>query len=256
MAKAKVKSVEDKLLQLYKLQMIDSRIDQISVLKGELPMEVQDLEDEIAGIEKRIEKLSAAISEVDISIGQYHANIKEAEMLIERYEKQLEDVKNNREFDALTKEIELQKLEIQLSQKKIGDKEKIKEVKREALDGSTEKYEQKKGDLSLKKVELEEIIEKTNNEESKLMSDSESAQKGVEERLLKSYKRIRNGYRNGLSVVTVKREACGGCFNRIPPQRQIEIGMIKNIIACEHCGRVLIDDTIAAKVEKSFKKKS
>lgn len=254
MAKAKTKSVEDKLLQLYKLQMIDSRIDQISILKGELPMEVQDLEDEIVGIETRIGKLSAAISEVDISIGQFHANIKEAEMLIERYEKQLEDVKNNREFDALTKEIELQKLEIQLSQKKIGDKEKIKETKQITLDASTEKYEQKKKDLEAKKVELEEIIEKTDKEESKLKADSETAQKKVEERLLKSYHRIRNGYRNGLSVVTVQREACGGCFNRIPPQRQIEIGMIKNIIACEHCGRVLVDDTIAEKVAKSFKK--
>lgn len=253
---AKAASVEQKLVQLYKLQMIDSRIDQIAILKGELPMEVQDLEDEIAGIEKRIEKLSGAISEVDISIGQYHANIKEAEMLIERYEKQLEDVKNNREFDALTKEIELQKLEIQLSEKKIGDKEKIKEAKRTTLDASTEKYELKKGDLAAKKVELEEIIEKTNNEEKKLLSDSETAQKSVEDRLLKSYQRIRNGYRNGLSVVTVQREACGGCFNRIPPQRQIEIGMIKNIIACEHCGRVLIDDTIAEKVAKALKRKS
>lgn len=254
MAKAKTLKVEDKLVNLFNLQLVDSKIDEIAILKGELPIEVQDLEDEIVGLETRMEKLSNGITEVDIAIGQFHASVKESEMMIERYEKQLEEVKNNREFDALTKEIELQKLEIQLSQKKIGEKEKIKEAKHGTLTASTENYNKKKADLDAKKVELEKIIEKTNKEEKKLQKLSEEAKEKVEERLLFSYNRIRNGYRNGLAVVTVSREACGGCFNRIPPQRQIEIGMRKNVIACEHCGRVIIDNILAEKIEKKFKK--
>lgn len=244
-------SVEEKLMNLYQLQLIDSNIDEIEILKGELPMEVLDLEDEIMGLDKRLAKLDDAIAEMVSDINNHKHNIKEFTTLVERYEKQLEEVKNNREFDALSKEIELQRLEIQLSEKKIRDIEKLKEVKDDSRAKVSEKLEMKKTNLSNKKVELDKIIEKTTKEEEKFRKKSATASKGIEERLLESYNRIRTRYRNGLSVVTVQRDACGGCFNRIPPQVQIEIGTRKNIIACEHCGRVLIDDDLAAEVDKT-----
>lgn len=244
MAKS-VQSVADKLKQLYKLQTIDSKIDEIQVLKGELPIEVSDLEDEIAGLEKRIGRLNDQVSDIDTEISNHNANIKESEALIARYQKQLDDVKNNREFEALTKEIELQNLEIQLSEKKIGDANKAKEVKATSLEEAKERNEVKNKNLEAKKVELQKILEKTEKEEAKLQKESEKAKDGIEDRLIKAYTRVRDRYRNGLAVVTVERDACGGCFNRIPPQLQIEIGHYKNVIACEHCGRVLVDDAIA-----------
>ena len=249
------KSIEDTLSELYTLQLIDSKIDQIEILKGALPIEVKDLEDEIVGLETRLVKVKENLDEVKSKSSSHKANIKEAETLIERYEKQLEEVKNNREFDALSKEIELQKLEIQLSEKKIRETDRIKETKEEAFTLSQEKLDSKKNDLEIKEVELEKILTKTNKEEATLMRKSEKAQKKIESRLLASYKRIRNRYRNGLSVVTVKREACGGCFARIPPQLQIEIGQRKQLIACEHCGRVLIDDVLADEIAGPKKKK-
>ena len=242
MAAVKEKSIAERLKALYNLQQIDSKLDSIVVLKGELPMEVSDLEDEMSGIQTRVEKNKNAISEVDTEISRHNTNIKESEALIAKYEKQLDNVKNNREFDALTKEIGLQKLEIQLSQKKIKEATASKDTKTEALSQLTAKLDQRKKDVEAKKVELQKIIEKTEKEEVKLAKESEKARKGIEDRLLVSYDKIRKAYRNGLSVVTISRGACGGCFNRIPPQLQIEIGQMKKIIACEHCGRVLIDE--------------
>ncbi len=243
----KEQTVEEKLKALFKLQTIDSKLDEIEILKGELPIEVKDLEDDLVGLETRIGRLKGNVEDIDHEIAKHNANIKEAEMLIERYEKQLDNVKNNREYDALTKEIELQKLEIQLSQKKIGEQEAQKEIKGGALGASEAKFETRQKELEVKKVELDKIIEKTTKEENKLMKSSENAAKKIDDRLLKAYKRIRGAYRNGLAVVTVERDACGGCFNRVPPQTIIEISLKKNVIACEQCGRVLIDDIIAGK---------
>jgi predicted nucleic acid-binding Zn-ribbon protein len=244
MAAVKEQSIADKLRTLYALQQIDSKIDEITVLKGELPMEVSDLEDEISGLNIRLKKLDNSIAEIDQEIARHNANIKDSEALIVRYEKQLDNVKNNREFEALTKEIELQRLEIQLSQKKIREANASRETKKESLDGIQGKLDQRLKDVESKKVELQKIIEKTEKEEVKLAKDSDKARKDIEDRLLASYDKIRKTYRNGLAVVTVARGACGGCFNRIPPQMQIEIGVMKKIIACEHCGRVLVDENI------------
>lgn len=243
------KGVAEKLKQIYQLQLIDSKIDEIQVLKGELPIEVSDLEDEITGLETRTAKLKAKIQDIDNEISSHNANIKESNLLIERYEKQLDDVKNNREFEALTKEIEMQNLEIQLSEKKIRDTAVTKEAREETLKEADARLESKKEDLAQKKVELEKIITKTDTEERKLRKKSEKARLDIEERVLRSYDRIRGRYRNGLAVVRVKRDSCGGCFNRIPPQLQIEIGLYKNLMACEHCGRVLVDDVIAEELE-------
>ncbi|MBK9255480.1 MAG: hypothetical protein IPM42_08340 [Saprospiraceae bacterium] len=240
----KEQSIADKLRALHALQLIDSKLGEISILKGELPMEVSDLEDEISGLNIRSRKLEGAIDDLDKEISRHNANIKESETLIARYEKQLDNVKNNREFDALTKEIELQKLEIQLSQKKIRETNIAKDTKKEALDQLAQKLVLRNKDLEGKKVELAKIIEKTEKEENKLIKEADKARKDIDDRILKSYDKIRKTYRNGLAVVTVARGACGGCFNRIPPQLQIEIGVMKKIIACEHCGRVLIDEHI------------
>lgn len=249
MAKTTI-GVADRLQQLYVLQTNDSKIDEIQILKGELPIEVSDLEDDIVGLETRITKLKDKIAEMDSEISSHNANIKESGILTERYEKQLDQVKNNREFEALTKEIEMQKLEIQLSEKKIGAVELTKEAKTLTLEETLERMRIKQENLDSKKVELEKIIEKTDAEEKKLNKASEGVRKDIDQRLLRSYDRIRARYRNGLAVVNVMRDSCGGCFNRIPPQLQIEIGTYKNIMACEHCGRVLVDDAIVGKVEK------
>jgi predicted nucleic acid-binding Zn-ribbon protein len=244
MAAVKEQSIADKLRALHALQQIDSKMDEIGILKGELPIEVSDLEDEITGLKTRSKKLETNVADVEHEINQHNANIKESEGLIVKYEKQLDNVKNNREFDALTKEIELQKLEIQLSQKKIREATVTRDTKKEALDTILAKLGSRSKDADNKKVELSKIIEKTEKEEAKLLKESDKARKEIDERLLTSYDKIRKTYRNGLAVVTVARGACGGCFNRIPPQLIIEIGVMKKIIACEHCGRVLIDEAI------------
>ena len=249
MAAVKEQSIAEKLKALYALQQIDSKMGEIAILKGELPMEVSDLEDEITGLKTRLKKLESSVAEIDHEIGRHNNNIKESEGLIVKYEKQLDNVKNNREFDALTKEIELQRLEIQLSQKKIREANVARETKSESLDGISSKLNQRTRDVESKKVELQKIIEKTEKEETKLVKESDKARKDIEDRLLVSYDKIRKTYRNGLAVVTVARGACGGCFNRIPPQLQIEIGVMKKIIACEHCGRVLIDESILTSEE-------
>jgi len=233
-------TVKEKLENLYGLQKIDSKLSEIETLKGELPMEVSDLEDEVAGLDTRIAKLEASIAEIDMEVSNHHANIAEAETLIERYNSQLDNVKNNREYDALTKEIELQNLEIQLSNKKIKGTADVKAGKVEQLDKAKAKKESRLKDLESKKDELKKIIEKTEKEEVKLHKDAGKARKNIDDRLLKSYDRIRSNFRNGLAVVPVNRASCGGCYNKIPPQQIIEIGAMKNVIACEHCGRVLV----------------
>lgn len=233
-------SVREKLENLYDLQKIDTKLSEIEILKGELPIEVSDLEDEVAGLDVRIAKLEEGLADIDMEVSNHQANIAEAETLIERYNSQLDNVKNNREYDALSKEIELQKLEIQLSTKKIADTAGAKEAKAEQLQTAKDKKNRRLKDLETKKEELEKIITKTEKEEAKLLKETAKARKAIHERLLKSYDKIKNTYRNGLAVVTVNRGSCGGCFNKIPPQQIIEIGAMKNIIACEHCGRVLV----------------
>ena len=240
MATAEV-TIEEKLRNLWALQQIDSKKTEISIMKGELPIEVQDLEDDIEGLRKRIDKIHEILGEINTEIGRHNANIKESESLIAKYEKQLDKVKNNREFDAVNKEIELQKLDIQLAEKKIKELRFSKEGKNEALVAAQERRTNKQEDLEKKLVELKEIISRTEKDEEKLLAVSEKQQKKIEERLLKAYQKIRNTYRNGLAVVSVERNACGGCYNAIPPQLQMEIGLTKKILVCEHCGRILVD---------------
>jgi uncharacterized protein len=237
-------TVAEKLKQLYQLQMVDSKIDEIEVLKGELPMEVSDLEDDIAGLETRLDKTNGTIKEIQAQLSKHQSAIKEAEALIERYRTQLDNVKNNREFEALTKELEMQSLDIQLAEKRIRQSKMDQDKQEENRFNTEERLMKKRKDLDVKRVELNEIISKTESEERELRSESDAARVGVEERLIKAYDKIRTSYRNGLAVVTVARDACGGCFNKIPPQLQLEISMRKKIIACEHCGRILVDDYI------------
>lgn len=237
-------TIEEKLRSLYELQTIDSQIDELEVLKGELPMEVRDLEDEIAGLETRFRRLEENVEDLEGEMSRYESNIAESKALIARYEKQSENVKNNREYEALNKELEMQRLDIQLSEKKIRDAKTNMEAKQATLDATRERLDAKKADLERKRVELQNIQEKTEKEEEKLRKKSDKARKKIEERLLKAYNKIRSSYRNGLAVVTVSRDSCGGCFNQVPPQLQLEIGMRKKIIACEHCGRILVDQNI------------
>lgn len=243
-------SIEERLRDLFELQTIDSKTDEIKILKGALPIEVSDLEDEILGYTKRVEKLNEQVDEIDSKIAKHNENIKTAETLSERYNKQLDDVKNNREFEALQKEIELQSLEVQLSEKRIREANEEKTKKVEVLAGTQERIASKNQDLTQKKEELEKIIAKTDKEEKTLKGKSDKQRAKIDARLLKAYDKARNAYRNGLAVVTHKRGSCGGCFNRIPPQLQIEIGMRKEILACEHCGRVLVDHEIAGIAEE------
>lgn len=237
-------SVEEKLQHLYELQRIDTEIDKIKTLRGELPLEVQDLEDELAGLETRLENLKNEISEADKSVANKKQEIAKSEELIKKYTEQLDNVRNNREYDALTKEVEFQKLEIELQNKRIREAQKIKAEKEVNLEISSKQYEEKKADLDAKKAELDDIIAETHKDEEALEQKSEELSQNIEERLLTAYRKIRNNARNGLAVVTVDRDACGGCFNKIPPQRQLDIRSRKKIIVCEYCGRILIDKYI------------
>ena len=237
-------SVEEKLQHLYELQRIDTEIDKIRTLRGELPLEVQDLEDEIAGLETRLENLKNEISEADKSVTAKKHEIAKSEELIKKYSEQLDNVRNNREYDALTKEVEFQKLEIELQNKRIREAQKTKAEKEVSLEASSKQYEEKKTDLDAKKAELDDIIAETHKDEESLMQKSEELSQNIEERLLTAYRKIRSNARNGLAVVTVDRDACGGCFNKIPPQRQLDIRSRKKIIVCEYCGRILIDKYI------------
>ncbi len=240
-------TVEEKLKALYELQKIDSKIDEIQVLKGELPMEVQDLEDELIGLQTRIDKIKSSIDEYNAEIAKYRNIQKEAEILILKYEKQQDNVKNNREYEALMKEIELQRLEIQLASKKTRGSEALIAEKETVYQEAKERLEVKSKALEDKKVELEKIIKDTDKEEKDLIKRTEKARKKIEDRLLKPYDKTRKNYRNGLAVVMVERLSCGGCFNKVPPQLQIEVGQRKKIIVCEHCGRILVDPEIDVK---------
>lgn len=249
MAKATIKekvdtSVEEKLKALFELQLIDSKIDKLRIIRGELPLEVQDLEDVVAGLETRFESYSAESKELEQQVSEKQNAIKDHKANIKKYEAQLGKVKNNREYDAITKEIEFQNLEIQLCEKRIKEYKAIIAAKEDFLSKAEEDLKDKKKDLKVKKSELDEIIEETQKEEEELVIESEKRSKAIEARLINAYKRIRSNSRNGLAVVPIERDACGGCFNKIPPQRQLDIKTHKKIIVCEHCGRVLVDPNI------------
>ena len=238
--KEKELSVEERLQQLWNLQQIDTKVDKIKILKGELPEEVQILEDVITGLNVRLTNLNEELTELDEDMNNRKNAKAMAKELITRYEKQQNSVKNNREFEALSKEIELQKLEIQLSEKKIGDATAKIELKKGLIEETEANIGNREKELKTKKKELDKIIAETEKEEEELKKESAKAAKKVEERLLKAYHRIRGAYRNGLAVVAVLRDSCGGCYAKIPPQRQAEIRSKRRIITCEHCGRILV----------------
>ena len=234
-------SMETRLRLLYKLQQTDSEIDKIYLLRGELPLEVQDLEDDIAGLETRIANLNKEIADTEAFIAQKKQDIVTSKSLIEKYEEQRNNVKNNREYDSLSKEIEFQDLDRQLSEKKIKDNTRILGEKKELLAETSELLEGRKQDLVNKQKELESIVEETQKDEERLLKESAEIQAQIEPRLLNAYKKVRSNARNRMAVVTVKRDACGGCFNKIPPQRQLDIASSKKIIVCEYCGRILVN---------------
>jgi predicted nucleic acid-binding Zn-ribbon protein len=237
-------SVEDRLRALYGLQLVDSEIDKIKTLRGELPLEVQDLEDEIAGLETRLGNLKDEVVNLEKAVATKHNEIAAAEALIKKYDDQQKNVRNNREYDSLSKEIEYQNLEIELYNKKIREFNIQIDEKKVVIAESETLLNERKTDLENKKSELDEIISDTQKEEEGLYKKSEKIESIIEERLLTAYKRIRSNARNGLAVVPVQRDACGGCFNQIPPQRQLDIKSRKKIIVCEYCGRILVDDEI------------
>ena len=253
MASVKDFSVEEKLVNLYRLQRVDSSIDEIEILRGELPMEVKDLEDEVQGLVNRQVRIEEEINGITEFIETKKAAIKESEALLAKYESKSENVKNNREFEAINKELEMQGLEIKLAEKHIRDANEDLGEKIKALDAAKKTIASKDGVLTHKKSELEKIIADTEIEEKELRVKSEEARAHIDDRLLYSYDRIRNSYHNGLAVVTVERDACGGCFNSIPPQRQSEIRLHKKIIVCENCGRILVESDVANAPEKTKK---
>jgi predicted nucleic acid-binding Zn-ribbon protein len=249
MAAVKDFSVEEKLAGLVKLQKIDSKLDEFQILKGELPLEVSDLEDEIAGLHARRNRIEEEINGITEFIESKKVAIKEADDLAKKYEKQSENVKNSREFEAINKEIEMQQLEMKLAEKHIKDANEEIADKARLLEGAKKTIATKEGVLTHKKSELEKIIVDTEKEEAQFRKKSEEARKEIDDRLLYSYDRIRKSYRNGLAVVPVERDACGGCFNAIPPQKQSEIRLHKKIMVCENCGRILADTDLADSIK-------
>lgn len=243
-------SVEEKLKLLYSLQKVHSSIDNIKTLRGELPLEVQDLEDEIEGLETRIGKLKDEVKEFETAVTNKKNEIKESEALIKKYKEQQNNVRNNREYDSLSKEIEYQTLEIELCEKRIKEFSAKVVEKNEQIKESEKTLTERKDDLVSKKEELEEIVDDTKKEEETLANSIGSYENKVDERLLTAFNRIRKSARNGLAVVTVQRDACGGCFNKIPPQRQLDIKSRKKIIVCEYCGRILVDDELTEEEAK------
>ncbi len=239
-------SVEEKLKALFDLQLVNSEIDKIKTLRGELPLEVQDLEDEIAGLNTRLSNLSDEIRQIDSEITGRKADIEAAKGLIIKYQEQQNNVKNNREYENLSKEIEFQSLDIELHEKKIREAKKNSEIKKDELQKTEELIADRQEGLNQKKAELEEIVSETKQEEEKLRDKAKCIEEKIEDRLLNAFKRIRKNARNGLAVVAVERDACGGCFNKIPPQRQLDIRLRKKIIICEYCGRILIDPEMAS----------
>ena len=249
-------AVEQKLKNLYQLQTKLSEIDKIKTLRGELPLEVQDLEDEIEGLTHRLHKYEEEIERLKADIEKKHTDIDEAQAMMNRYQQQLDDVRNNREYDNLTKEIEFQGLEIELLKKKIGEAERLINAKTNDLERGRGVLEERRKDLDLKKSELDEIVSETKAEEEKLREKSKVLEAAIEPRLLTAFKRIRKSSRNGLGIVYVQRDACGGCFNKIPPQRQLDIRMRKKVIVCEYCGRIMIDPELAGvKIEAPVEEK-
>lgn len=243
-------TIEEKLRALYSLQLVDSEIDKIRTLRGELPLEVQDLEDEVAGLETRIGNLKNEINELEKSMVGKNNEITASQALIKKYEEQQNNVRNNREYDSLSKEIEFQTLEIELCNKKIREFTAQVAEKKEVMTEAQTSLDERKRDLESKKSELEDITRDTQKEEEQLADKSTELQTRIEERLLTAYKRIRSNARNGLAVVSVQRDACGGCFNQIPPQRQLDIRSRKKIIVCEYCGRILVDDEIVGEARQ------
>ena len=256
MAKKKEPTVEEKLRALYDLQLIDSRIDKIRDVRGELPLEVRDLEDDIEGLNTRIEKVNASLKELEDQISYKKNSIDEAKALIKKYTEQQKNVRNNREFDSLTKETEYQELEIQLAEKNINEYKAQIELKKESIEEVEAKLKDKSEHLDHKKKELDTILKETEKEENMLLKKSDDYKKLIEERLLFSYSKIRNNVKNGLAIVTVERGAAGGSYFTIPPQVQMEIASRKKIITDEHSGRILIYEVLASeqkeKIEKLF----
>ncbi len=246
-------SVEEKLQSLYQLQTMLSEIDKIKTLRGELPLEVQDLEDEIAGLTTRIEKASSDVVEMSKGVAENKNVIEVSKAAVAKYQEQQDHVSNNREFDSLNKEIEFKNLEIELAEKRIREFTSAINAKKDEIENNKALVEEKKQDLEVKKSELQEIIEENRQEEERLRERSKQLELTIEPRLLQSFKRIRNNTRNGLGIVYVQRESCGGCFNKIPPQRQLDIRMRKKIIVCEYCGRIMIDPELAG-VKEEVKK--
>jgi len=238
-------SVEEKLKTLYQLQTTLSGIDEKRALRGELPLEVQDLEDEIAGLNTRIEKIENEIQDFEAAVKMKRGEIADAQASVDRYQKQLDEVKNNREYDTLTKEIEYQSLEIELCNKKIKEALIHIEERKNDLNSAMEQKAERETALKEKKSELNEIMQETKEEEERLKEKAAELEQKIEPRLLNSFKRIRKSARNGLGIVYVQRDACGGCFNKIPPQRQLDIKIHKKIIVCEYCGRIMIDPELA-----------
>lgn len=243
-------SIEKKLIALYSLQQIDSQIDKIRIIRGELPLEVEDLEDEIIGLQTRIDNYIQDIENMDTQVKEKENQIKDSNLQIKRYEEQQMNVRNNREFDSLSKEIEYQNLEIALAEKRIKEYTHNLNLKNEEIVSAQKILDDRRNDLEIKKNELSDIVNETEKEEQNLINKSENLQHFIEERLLTAYKRIRKNARNGLAVVSVERDACGGCFSAIPPQRQLDIRMHKKIIVCEYCGRILVDHGLASSINQ------
>lgn len=253
MAGATETSIEQKLKALYKLQLIDSKIGKLTAIRGELPMEVSDLEDEIIGQETRLSNLKTEVAKLDDAISANKGKILDAKALVKKYEKQLDNVKNNREFDALNKEIEIQGLEQQALEKRIKNTQFDIEQKKVSIDTLQKELEGRALDLNNKKAELDTIVAETQKEEDELMKVRSNAVKIADDRLVHSYDRIRKSVKNGIGVATIERESCGGCFAGIPPQRQSDIKQRKKIIVCENCGRVLTDALLAEEIAAEFK---
>jgi predicted nucleic acid-binding Zn-ribbon protein len=244
-------TVEQKLKALYDLQTIHTKVDKIRQIRGELPMEVADLEDDVAGLETRIQKIKNELDDLEDDIVTRKNLIKDAQANTKKYEAQLNEVKNNREYDAISKEIEIQGLDIQVSEKKIREYGFEIASKTQIYDKALADLEERKSDLEAKKAELGTITAETEKEESELNVQAQSATGTIEERLLIAYNRLRQNAKNGLAVVTIQRDSCSGCFNQIPPQRQSDIRQRKKIIVCEHCGRILVDEQMALEEEQT-----
>lgn len=248
-------AIERRLIALYTLQLVDSEIDKIKIIRGELPQAIQDLEDEIAGLQTRIETLTTNIADQKSAIVTRNNEIEEHNAAIKKYEKQQDNVRNNREFEAINKEIEYQNLEIQLCERKNRDANKKIDELNQHIEAAKQLMDGRSKDLASKKEELESIIEETQKDEIRLLEKSAEMEQFIDERYLTAYKRIRRAARNGLAVVAFDtREACGGCFSKIPPQRQNEIKMHKKVIVCEHCGRILVDEDIVKKAKEQLEK--